>query len=117
MAIVVASAAMVLSCSPSADEESADEGLTPGCYATADLGTDNLFVGPINSVGNAVDFTSLDGSCTGERADDPHTLVHAESKALADEQCRSLGEDPAGDLDGAAAGYPVQYENVWRCGG
>lgn len=129
-AIVATSMVALISCSPSGDEGSGDEGsgdgtgaaatdspLTPGCYATARLGTDNLFEGPINSVGNAIDYASTDGTCTGERADSAHTLVHAQSKTAADELCGSLDEGPAGSLDGAEAGYPAEYENVWRCGG
>lgn len=84
------------------------------CYeASTDTWGDLSFDGNTNVVDNAMQHSSLDGTCTGDNFS--VTVVFAVSEADAGQACAGLGAtSPVNNLQDFY-GYGVAGSNLWRC--
>lgn len=83
-------------CAPEPPLPGGDE-MAEGCYDT-DGYLDIYYNGPIDTVSNADEFPSTDGSCSGAVNPGASTVVRAADRNAADQKCIDLGYTTAGTM-------------------
>jgi len=88
--------------------------LAAGCYDSAGIANDVEYVGPIDTHGSALIWSSQDGSCTGTSA--ASAFVIAPDEPAAEAKCLAAhpGYTDADHMASIPYEYPVPG-NIWGC--
>ena len=85
----------------------------PQCWAPSGVGyTDVEYLGPASTYGNALLFSSVDGSCTGSSS--TFSFVQAADYESAMSLCPSVGGPQSLPVD-AISGWPSAPTDAWWC--
>jgi hypothetical protein len=91
------------------DEE--EEDFSNTCFDSSGSGFDLYFVGPVDEMGNAIEFSSSDGTCTDPllTGGTSVTIVESSSQGDASGDCFNFGGGGAVNLPGSGYDAPDDY--------